>query len=73
MPGSYKQVNVKCPYYRSDNGRDRIICEGLLPGTSLQSWYERREHYRAHMRAYCTGKYWDCPICAALDEKYRED
>ena len=28
---------------------------GLLPGTSLQSWYARREHYRAHMHAYCAG------------------
>lgn len=37
MPGSYKQVNVKCPYYRSDNGRDRIICEGLLPVTKTTS------------------------------------
>lgn len=28
---------------------------GLLPGTSLQSWYARREYYRAHMHAYCAG------------------
>lgn len=27
----------------------------------------------AHMERYCFGSYWDCPICAALDEKYRED
>ena len=29
--GSYRQVYVVCPYYVTDNGRDRIVCEGLTP------------------------------------------
>lgn len=74
MPsGSYWQVNVRCPYYTSDNGKDRIVCEGITCGASLSSFYQRRESYKQQMEHFCTGDYWNCPICAALDEKYRED
>lgn len=71
--GSYWQVYVRCPYYTSDNGKDRIVCEGITRGASLSSFYQRRESYKQQMERFCAGDYWNCPICAALDEKYRED
>ena len=74
MPsGSYRQVYVRCPYYVTDNGKDRIICEGLTPGAQLQSYYRKRKDYAGQMELFCSGCYWNCEICTALDEKYKEE
>ena len=61
------------PVLRLGHGKDRIVCEGIVDGANLSSFYQRRESYKQQMEHFCTGDYWDCPICAALDEKYRED
>ena len=71
--GSYRQVYVVCPYYVTDNGRDRIVCEGLTPGGQNQTFYQKRQDYALQMELFCCGDYWRCEICAALDVKYRED
>ena len=71
--GSYRQVKVVCPYYVTDNGKNRIVCEGLVPGGQTQTYYRFRKDYAAQMERYCSGCYWMCEICAALDEKYREE
>lgn len=71
--GSYRQVYVVCPYYVTDNGKNRIVCEGLTPGGQNQTFYRKRKNYAAHMERFCCADYWNCPICAALDEKYREE
>ena len=43
MPsGSYKQADVQCPFYRYDDGRRRITCEGIVDGCSLALIYIRR-------------------------------
>lgn len=71
--GSFLQVDVKCPYYQSDNGRDRIICEGIIPGTNTQSFYYMGLEFKKHMQIFCTDRYWNCEICQALDQKYEEE
>lgn len=71
--GSYRQVYVVCPYYVTDNGRDRIVCEGMTPGGQNQTFYQKRQDYALQMELFCCGDYWRCEICAALDEKYREE
>ena len=74
MPsGSYIQVAVKCPYYKTDNGKDRITCEGLTPGAQLQSYYRKPKDFAVQMKVFCCSRYWNCEICAALDEKHKED
>lgn len=71
--GSYRQVYVVCPYYVTDNGRDRIVCEGLTPGGQNQTFYQKRQDYALQMELFCCADYWRCEICAALDAKYREE
>ena len=74
MPsGSFWQVNVKCPYYKHDNGRDRITCEGLVPGASTQSAFLRKQDFIQQIETFCCEYYWRCEICTALDEKYEEE
>ena len=71
--GSYRQVYVVCPYYVTDNGRDRIVCEGLTSGGQNQTFYQKRQDYALQMELFCCADYWRCKICAALYAKYRED
>ena len=33
--GSYKQVDVKCPFYRNDDSRCKLSCEGVTEGSTL--------------------------------------
>ncbi len=75
MPsGSYAQVHVKCPYYSSDNGKNRIICEGLIPGSMLSSFYAYQKDFQMQMEIFCTSDgYYRCEICAALDKKHEDD
>lgn len=74
MPsGSYIQAYVRCPFYRSDNGADRIICEGLVPGSQLQSYFKRNRDYRLQTEIFCCRHYDHCEIYAALLKKYEEE
>lgn len=74
MPsGSFKQADVKCPYYRTDNGKNRIDCDGLIPDSVMHSYFFMRSEYKMQMSIFCCGAYWNCEICTALDNKYRED
>lgn len=71
---SWRRVQVKCPYYRNDDGDKQLGCEALLPGAAKNmTRFRTAEECTAHMERCCFGPYWDCPICTALDEKYRED
>lgn len=71
--GSFYQASVLCPYYKYDNGKDRIVCEGLIPGSKLQSYFRRKKDYQTQIIKFCCGCYWNCEMCAALDKKYEEE
>lgn len=70
--GSYKQANFVCPYYVSDNARSKIYCEGIIPDTILQNVFRSIADYRTQIDTFCSGCYWMCEICAALDKKYED-
>lgn len=70
--GSYRQVNVKCPFYRSDDGRGKIICEGLKERSTVSLNYRRKQDYEKHIRGLCSGEYKQCPVHGMLMEKYEE-
>lgn len=46
MPsGSYKQADVRCPFYKFDDGKHRITCEGLIDDSSLALIYHKKMDY----------------------------
>lgn len=71
--GSYRQVHVRCPFYRSDDGRRRIICEGITDGCSLSVTYQRKADYEMQMKTFCCEHYKKCEIYRILKEKYDEE
>lgn len=72
MGTSFNSPDVRCPYYRSDKGKYQIACEGLFSGSVTRTYFRRRADFDAVIHR-CKTDYWNCPLCEALDGKYRED
>ena len=74
MPsGSYKQIEVQCPFYKYDDGKQRITCEGLVDNSSLALIYRNRTDYETQINVFCCEHYKKCEVYRILIEKYEED
>lgn len=74
MPsGSYKQVNVQCPFYKFDDGKRRITCEGLVEDSSVALIYRKKRDFTAQVDVFCCKHYKRCEIYQALMKKYEEE
>ncbi len=71
--GSYRQVRVECPFYRSDDGKGKIICEGLTDDSSLILSFRKRISYERHMDNFCCRRYKYCELYGAINRKYEEE
>lgn len=73
MPGgSWKQVNVKCPFYLSDDGRRSITCEGIVKKSSIKLQHSTRAGFDKQMEVFCCDRYENCEIYRMLMEKYED-
>lgn len=73
MPsGSYKQVFVRCPFYKWDDGKKRITCEGIVEASSIALIYHCKADYECQLMTFCCEHYEKCEIYRLLDEKYKE-
>lgn len=70
--GSYKQVYVLCPFYKWDDGKENIICEGLVDDSSIAAAFFSKADYEQHIIMRCCGQYDKCDTYKALLEKYEE-
>lgn len=74
MPsGSFKQIDVQCPFYKYDDGRRRITCEGLIDKSSIALIYLTRGDYDTQLLVFCCEHYKKCEIYRMLMEKYEEE
>ena len=74
MPsGSFKQVDVQCPFYKYDDGRRRITCEGLINKSSISLNYLTRGDYDIQLLSFCCEHYKKCEIYRMLMQKYEEE
>lgn len=72
MSSSYAQVDVLCPFYLRDNGRDIIECEGIIEGSKIKNYFWKKGDYGAQIRAFCCAEYKNCEIYKTLMKKYEE-
>ena len=74
MPsGSYRQIYVICPFYRWDDGKKRITCEGVVEQSSIAQIFHNKEDYEQHISIFCSGCYEKCEIAQTLMKfKYEE-
>ena len=71
--GSYRQVYVRCPFYKHDDGRRRITCEGIVEDSSLALIYHKKADYETQIRVFCCEKYEKCEVYQLLMDKYKEE
>ena len=74
MPsGSFKQVEVQCPFYKFDDGKRRITCEGITDDSSLALIYHNKKDYETQINAFCCQRYICCEIYRLLMDKYPDE
>lgn len=71
--GSWKQADVRCPFYKHDDGRGRITCEGIVDQSSTALIYGRKGDFLKQMEVFCCQHYECCEVYRMLMEKYKED
>lgn len=64
--GSYKQVDVVCPFYKHDDGKRRIVCEGLVDSGNISLIYIDKLDYERQISVFCCENYEKCVIYQAL-------
>ena len=72
MGKSMESVYIRCPYYhREERTRQiKIVCEGVVEGTSCHQMFASGEALRQHRKSFCMGCYDRCPLAQALNRKY---
>lgn len=74
MPsGSFRQIDVQCPFYKHDDGKRRITCEGLVDRSSLSLTYLSKKDYEIQIETFCCKHFDRCEVCRMLMEKYEEE
>lgn len=71
--GSFLQVYVECPFYKEDDARRRISCEGIVDDSKITISFLRKRDFDIQMNTFCCEHYKKCEIYRMLMEKYKED
>ena len=70
-----KEVNVKCPFYkRQDRKERRIRCEGASTGAYSETVFKNQELWERHLNRYCESFNYDsCPTFGMIyTTKYKQ-
>lgn len=67
---SYLQTNALCPFYKSDDGEGRIVCEGIADASYVAAEFKDRNDFIEYIRQYCCKNYTKCSLYTQLMEKY---
>lgn len=71
--GSYLQAYVRCPFYKYDDGKKRITCEGLLDESSIALIYSKQEDFQIQINTFCCEHYEKCEIHCLLQALKYDD
>ena len=71
--GSYIQADVLCPFYKYDDGRRRITCEGFVEGSNLALIYRHAFDFKQQIESFCCANYKSCEVYRMImDAKYED-
>lgn len=71
MATTYKDVDIKCPFYKEQAARS-ISCEGLTDDSIIKLWFTSPKSKCLHMDIFCSKRYKNCEIYTMLEKKYEE-
>lgn len=71
--GSYRQAYVICPFYKYDDGKRRITCEGLLKDDSIIALiYHKKQDFDTQVDVFCCKHFTKCEVFRMLNKNYEE-
>ena len=62
---------ARCPFFR-DALAMKVLCEGIMPGTWIQSTWRSKVLLKKHLESRCCDCYEKCPIYLAIQEQYED-
>lgn len=71
--GSWMQADVRCPFYRHDDGSRIITCDGVIPDSDTKSRFPTRAARQNHMKLFCCDGYKTCEVYLAVMQRYEEE
>ena len=73
MPSGYKKADVQCPFYKYDDGKRRITCEGIIDDSSLALIFHNKQDYEMQIETFCCEHHKKCEVYRLLIDKYDEE
>lgn len=70
MPTTWIESYVKCPFYKYEDGKKSITCEGISDACITRVIFVTKEKQRVQLQKTCCGDYKKCPFYKILMEKY---
>ncbi len=71
MPAQYKDVYVKCPFYKRQTAVG-ISCEGLTDDMVIRLQFTTSKEKEKQMQCFCESRYNNCEIYRVVEKKYDE-
>ena len=59
---------VRCPFYKFDDGKRRITCEGIIDDSSLSLTFRKKADQEKQLYVFCCRYYEHCEIYRMLME-----
>ena len=69
---TYKDVRIKCPFYKISDGKSFVLCEGPKKRTSVTTRFYRGDELRGHIKKHCEDCYKSCWLYRDCMLKYDE-
>lgn len=70
MPTSLTDRYVECPFYKYNDGKKCITCEGFKKTCVVRTIFVTNASMEVHRKAYCCKDYKKCPLYAMLMKQY---
>ena len=71
MATTYKDVDIKCPFFRGQTNNG-ISCEGLVDHSIVKLCFNSPKDKDAQTKIFCEKHYKNCEIYTILEKKYEE-
>ena len=71
--GSYLKAGVTCCFYSNDDGKSRIVCEGVAGAGYVVNEFDTKEEFIDFIKKYCSKHNEKCHLYEALMEKYADN
>lgn len=71
--GSWLRSEVQCPFYRFDDGKRKIVCEGITERGNISQGFGNKRDFLIQVRTFCCNHYKNCEIYNLLMNIYKDD